>query len=76
MKLFIGRGGLARQILVGPPKKNSDLKKKVNKNYKVQVPLSKQKISTNLADLKKKIGHDGGVPQTKEASWEKSHLVI
>jgi hypothetical protein len=51
---------LAAQILVGfffkgPEKKNADLKKKVNKNYKGQVPLSKQKISTNQADLKKKV---------------------
>jgi hypothetical protein len=31
-------------------------KKKVNKNYKGQVPLSKQKIYTNQADLKKRSG--------------------
>jgi hypothetical protein len=43
-------------------KKNADLiktKKKVNMNYKGQLPLSKQKIFTNQADLKKK-SHDGG----------------
>jgi hypothetical protein len=36
-------------------------KRSFNKNYKRQVPLSKQKISINQgnADLKKK-GHDGG----------------
>jgi hypothetical protein len=63
MKLFIGhkQGVLAPQILVGfffqgAPRKNADLKKKVNKNYKGQVPLSlsKQKISTSQADLKKR----------------------
>jgi hypothetical protein len=59
------------------PKKNADLKKKVIKNYKGQVPLSKQKISTNQADLKKK-GHDGhdGPQITLGAPWKKSHLVI
>jgi hypothetical protein len=42
-----------------PQTKMLTLKKKVNKNYKGQVPLSKQKTSTNQADLKKK-GYDGG----------------
>jgi hypothetical protein len=52
------RSGLAPQILVGfffkGPKKKANLKKIINKNYKGQVPLSKHKISTNQADLKKK----------------------
>jgi hypothetical protein len=67
MKLFIGHkqgrmsslnfGGIFFQ---GASKKNADLKKKVHKNYKRQVLLSKQKISTNQADLKKKVMMVGG----------------
>jgi hypothetical protein len=56
MKLFIGhkQGPIGSPnfdgiFFKGVPKKNADLKKKVNKNYKGQVP-PKQKIFTNQAD--------------------------
>jgi hypothetical protein len=40
------------------------------------MPQSKQKISTNQADLKKKVIMVGVPPIALGAPWEKSHLVI
>jgi hypothetical protein len=73
----IGSPNFGGIFFQGAPKKIADLKKKVNKNYKGQVPLYKQKISTNQADLKIKKGHDGGgLPIALWAPCEKSYLVI
>jgi hypothetical protein len=59
---WIGFPNFGRIFFQGAPKTDADLKKKkVNKNYKVQMPLFKQKISTNQVELKlKKVMMVGG----------------